>query len=390
MTVQPLLFDAPLTGYEAQAQALFDGYSAADPKALGLFRGCLPRFMDKDVVWLSTNPSDAEIVAANLCLDDARMTVARQYNFRDWEALTAFARSMEDRNSRAFRFESAVEAVIDGDCTGLRALLAADPELVRARSARICNFDPPEHRATLLHYAAANGVEGYRQRTPPNAVAVAKLLLSAGAEVDAIADMYGAPCTTMSMLVSSGHPAAAGVQVALIEALLDAGAAIDGAGADKWGTPLMTALLFGFPDAAYALARRGAHVDLLSAAAGLGNIDQVQSMLPSAPLEDRHSALAISAQLGQVNVVRLLLDAGEDPNRYNPPNQHAHSTPLHQAIAAGHIDVVRMLVERGARLDIKDTIFKGSPLGWAEHCNKPAIADYLRSQGAKTSAELDS
>lgn len=68
------------------------------------------------------------------------------------------------------------------------------------------------HRATLLHYVAANGVEGYRQRTPPDVVEIAGILLQAGAEPDALADMYGAECTTMTMLVSSRPPANAGLQ----------------------------------------------------------------------------------------------------------------------------------------------------------------------------------
>ena len=59
-------------------------------------------------------------------------------------------------------------------------------------------------------------------------------------------------------------------------------------------------------------------------------------------------------------MVRLLLDAGEDPDRYNPKGNHAHSTPLHQAVLAGHANVVRLLVERGAKLDIKDTIYEGT------------------------------
>ena len=45
------------------------------------------------------------------------------------------------------------------------------------------------------------------------------LLLEAGAEVDALADLYGGQYTTMSMLVSSCHPANAGVQVALVDTL---------------------------------------------------------------------------------------------------------------------------------------------------------------------------
>jgi hypothetical protein len=48
----------------------------------------------------------------------------------------------------------------------LESLLRGNPELVRARSPRITDSDPPVHRSTLLHYIAANGVEGYRQKIP--------------------------------------------------------------------------------------------------------------------------------------------------------------------------------------------------------------------------------
>jgi ankyrin repeat protein len=77
----------------------------------------------------------------------------------------------------------------------------------------------------------------------------------------------------------------------------------------------------------------------------------------------------------------LLLDAGEDPNRYNPKGNHGHSTPLHQAALAGHDEVVRLLVTRGARLDIPDTIYESTPLGWAVYGGRTKIAEYLRAQG---------
>ena len=90
-------------------------------------------------------------------------------------------------------------------------------------------------------------------------------------------------------------------------------------------------------------------------------------MLPAAGATDRHRALALATQSGQLEVVKILLDAGEDPNRFNPEGCHSHATPLHQAIAAGHLEMTEFLVARGARLDTKDTIFKGTPLGWAEY-----------------------
>jgi len=112
-------------------------------------------------------------------------------------------------------------------------------------------------------------------------------------------------------------------------------------------------------------------------------------LLPAAGGEDRHRALALAAQHGHADIVRLLLDAGEDPNRYNPDGNHAHSTPLHQAVLAGHDAVVRLLVERGARLDIQDTIYHGTALGWAIYGGQTEIQKYLRGQGAKTASELE-
>ena len=185
----------------------------------------------------------------------------------------------------------------------------------------------------------------------------------------------------MSMLVSSSHPAEAEVQVPLIELLLDFGAAIEGRGTRKSRGPLFTALVFRMSDAARTLVRRGAHVDF-AAAAGLGLVGDATRLLPSADGDARHSALALAAQHGHVEIVRLLLDAGEDPSSYNPEGIHAHSTPLHLAVLAGDEAAVRLLAERGARLDIRDTIWQATPLGWALHGAHAQIAEYLRSLGA--------
>jgi len=263
-------------------------------------------------------------------------------------------------------FEVAADALVAGDFVTLAQLIRESPELVRARSSR-------PHRATLLHYLAANGVEGERQKSPKNAVEMARLLLNAGAEVDALATMCGGEQTTMNMLVSSGHPAQAGVQDALLETLLDFGAAIEGVG----GSPLITALAHGCRGAAETLAKRGANTENLVAAAGLGRLSAATHWLPNASSEDRHRALALAAQHGHVEIVRLLLDAGEDPNRYNPRGFHGHSTPLHQAVIYGHHDVVRLLLERNARLDIEDTVYHGTPLGWAKHAGQTTMEQYL-------------
>jgi hypothetical protein len=389
MDLKPLPFDASLDLYQKQAEELLAAHRSGDSQTIRVIHEHHPRFLDSKIPWLPKNLSDSEILGATFDLADAQLTIARWYDFQSWRTLAEYVEAVTGDGSAVFQFESAVEAVISGDLAKLESLLRGNPELVRARSTRITHFDPPVHRATLLHYVAANGVEGYRQKTPKNAVDIAKTLLQAGAEVDALAGLYGGQCTTMSLLVSSCHPEKAGVQVALVYALLDFGASIEGLGSTQWRSPLMTALVFGYLSAAEALVRRGARVENMAAAAGLGRLDDARQLLATADADSRHRALALAAQLGHMEIVRLLLDAGEDPNRYNPDGTHSHSTPLHQAIAAGHDAVVRLLVERGVRLDIKDTIYQGTPLGWARYLGQTEIEKYLRAHGAKTAEELE-
>ena len=81
-------------------------------------------------------------------------------------------------------FESAVEALTHGDVTTFTGLLD------RTRVSRPRDR-PYGHRATLLHYVAANGVEIRRQVVPSNAAEVAGILLDHGADVRATMPVYG-------------------------------------------------------------------------------------------------------------------------------------------------------------------------------------------------------
>jgi len=380
MQLTPVSFQASLGDYQKQADDLLAGWEARDDDAVRIAVHTHPKFLNPDVPWLPKRLTKEDVLSASFDESDAQLAIARWYDFADWASLKQYVAAVTQDGSPVARFEAAVEAVIDGHVDVLATLLRDHPELARARSTRVTHFDPPVHRATLLHYVAANGVEGYRQRTPSNAVDVATTLLRASAEVDALADMYGGQATTMSMLVSSEHPATAGVQVALVNTLVDFGAAVEARGSGEWTSPLATALAFGYLPAAQALVRRGARIATLPIAAGLGSVDDARRLLPMASMLDRHRATALAAQLGHVEILQMLLEAGEDPNRYNPKGNHGHSTPLHQAVWSGHEAVVRLLVERGARLDIKDTIYEGTPLGWAEYGGRKEIAEYLRTK----------
>ena len=356
---ESLTFRSALPQYEREADRLREDLEAGNSSAAWRFKWLHPRFRGKPV----------SEVPASLNLDDARLVVARESGFEDWQRLSEFVETVT-RDGPLARFENAVESVVSGDLEQLRVLLKDYPELARARSVR-------RHHSTLLHYTAANGVEAVRQKTPANAVELMKMLLDAGAEVNALSDAYDIRCTTLGLLVSSCHPANAGLQVALAEVLLDYGAAVIGL---ERQSAIIAALAFGYSDTAAMLARRVPPVDDLAAAAGLGWSADVIRLLPNSDASSRHVAFALAAQHGQVEIVKLLLDAGEDPNRFNPDGLHANSTPLHQAAWADRLDVVRLLVDHGARLDVRDTIHGGTPLGWAIHGNRPAIAEFLRSR----------
>ena len=203
---------------------------------------------------------------------------------------------------------------------------------------------------------------------PANIVQIAKVVLDAGATEDpsALNETLG--------LVSSGRVAReCGVQLSLINLLCEYGADPNNA--------MTAALAHGEFQAVEALIRKGARMDL-AVAAGLGRTEDARRRLANSSPEDRHRGLALASQFGHADVVQLLLDSGEDPNRYNPVGTHSHSTPLHQAAAAGHENVVCLLVERGARLDMKDTLWSGTPADWAKHEGKTVIEAYLRAQEA--------
>jgi hypothetical protein len=374
-----LPWDAPLEAYDAQATALLVGHGSGDAATLALLNSHLPQFLDAEVTWKPRDLTDAEMCAAPLTRDDMRLAVARRHGLRDWAALETLVTAIGTTGSAVREFERAVEAVIHGELDLLEAMLDADATLVHARSSRLTAHDPPTHAATLLHYLAANGVEGHRQRSPANATEIARLLLRRGAQVDALAHLYGAECTTLSMLVSSTPPADAGVQVPLVHVLMDSGADPEGAGRGAWQSPLMTALVFGYFDSAEALVARGARVDDLPKAAGLGRVDEARALLSSASPDERHRALALAGIGQQVAVVQLLLEAGEDPNRFNPDGFHAHGTPLHQAALTDNLPLVQLLVAHGARTDIRDGLWNATPLGWAEYADRHEVAAYLRS-----------
>lgn len=360
MPVKSLPPNADLSHLKNQAKDLFKARTERDPQAAQRIRGFHPQFK---------YAADAAIFDAKFSLTDAQLTIARERGFASWPKLKRRVDkpAPADDLSLPFQeriqdpeFRSAVDLLDAGDVEGLRSHLRAHPNLLHKRVA----FEGGNYfqNPSLLAFVAENPIR--HGKLPGNVVEIAKLILDAGAKND-----RAAMDETLGLLCSGRVPRECGVQVALIDLLCDYGAD------PNRGMPGA----HGEFEAAHALLRRGARVDLPVSAA-LGRVEDARRLLPSATPEERHRALALSAQFGHTEIVHMLLDAGEDPNRYNPPGFHAHSTPLHQAALAGHEETVRLLVKRGARLDLKDTIWQGTPEAWASHGRRTKVANYLRVQ----------
>ena len=214
-----------------------------------------------------------EILSESATLTSAQFVIARAQGFESWPKLAKHLEEIMSANSPANSFELAVDAIVMGDVATLEKLLHEHPELVLTRS-------PRRHQATLLHYISANGVEGYRQKTPKNIVPIAKLLLDAGADVHAIADVYGGS-TTLTLVATSVHPERAGVQESLMQHCSTT--AQQSMPKIPNGPSLVTTCLAnGRVQAAEFLAQRGAILDL-EGAAGLGRLETVKKFFDDDP-----------------------------------------------------------------------------------------------------------
>jgi ankyrin repeat protein len=295
---------------------------------------------------------------------DARSIIVRNHFFESWNQFAAYAAALKDKTSPVAQFERAVDAIVAGNAASLQRSLREKPDLIRARSTRT-------HHSTLLHYVGANGVEGFRQRTPQNAVQIAEILLKAGAKVDAVADMYEGGCTTLGLVATSIHPEAAGVLHALIDVLLAHGARIDARGSGRGHGLVNCCLANGLDHAAEFLASRGAPLDL-EGAAGLGRLDLVKPFFnpdgrlkETATMAQMRDGFMWACEYGRTDVVEYFLDHGIDVGELLP-RPHGQ-TGQHWAAYSGHVNTVKALLKRRAPVDVKDNRFGAAPLGWALH-----------------------
>jgi ankyrin repeat protein len=203
-------------------------------------------------------------------------------------------------------------------------MIAADPSLRDAQMSR------SEHRRTPLHHAAGR-----------NQLEVVRLLLELGADVNA-ADLSGA-----TALVTAVHNAA---DQKIVTLLFEAGARID-----------------------------------FIAALSLPRYDLAETMLRDNPNRigphgEDTIALLIAVSRRDADGVRWLIDHKVDVNAKRVM-WDCNQTALHMTAADGNVEIARMLLDAGADPSIHDDKYDNTPLGWAEFCQHPQIAALLRERG---------
>jgi hypothetical protein len=349
------------TAYEPRAHEVLAAIAAGDESALRRLRTHVPRYADVP---------DWELAGVEIPLRDARLLVAREYGFPTWRDLVRFSRKARqdyeaDKQPKEGALAEAVETIRAGDAERLEALLAADPELVRA---------PIGAGGTLLGQVAQPDVFGDHLGIELGVDRrCVELLIDAGSDLDVPLNL--AACFN---------------RVELVELLLDAGA--DPRSIEIWGvTPLESALYHGSAQAADVLARREIVPYALWTVAGSGRLDLVEDFFdaqgrlrpeagahrpnpadvgapPRVPPTDDPAqvvgeALIYVCQNNRAEVVRRLLDRGADANARPLWN----ATGLHFAVGAGRRRIVELLVAHGADPTIRDEHLRVTPLELAEH-----------------------
>jgi ankyrin repeat protein len=260
-------------------------------------------------------------------------------------------------------FQEAVSAIDAGDVAALERLLVAHPELVRDRLGRPGRWVHGKvgraltgffQRPYLLWFVAEDPVRN--GTLPPNIAAVARAIIAA-AKREPVATLQEQLDYALRLVAWSWIARDCGVQIALIDALVDAGAV-------PGRTPDDALVNHHFAAAAHLVARGGTLT--LATALSLERWDDARRLIPVTSPRDRQFAFILTALNGRAEGLRLMLDAGVELNGVSQ-DLYSHAPALHHAVWSGSLDAVKVLVEAGADMDRRDSAEDSTPLGWAEY-----------------------
>ena len=208
----------------------------------------------------------------------------------------------------------------------------------------------------LLWFIANNPIR--QEKCPPNIAVITEMII-AEIKNHSTATLQEQLDYTLGLVATGRIARESGVQIALIDLLIDEGA--------KPGN-LHGAIAHGNLDAARRLIERGGQ-STLSTAICLEPDKGILQLIKQGTNEDRQIGLVVASFYGKPGIIKLLIENGVDVNIY--PDQssgfHSHASALHQAVYAGSLESVKVLVEAGADIQALDRVYEGTPLGWAKY-----------------------
>jgi ankyrin repeat protein len=386
--------------YEQRVAGVLGVHASGFGDSLQAIRAHHPRF---------AGMTDDELRAAPFTDDDARLVLAHEHGFADWNTFRQHVEAIA-AGQRVEPFTLAFDAIQSGNAGDLATLLTQHSDLVDAQGT---------NGSSLLNLAVS-------LKQP----ALCQLLLDHGADVDL-------PTTRG---VTPFHAAAYSNQPELIELLISAGASPDAHAYGEGGTPLCMALFWGHDAAREKLAAYAVTPANLRTCAGAGRLDLLAASFhaqgaltpeasalrgfyrphtgfpPWVPKRDRlevlNEALVYASRNGQLDALGALLARGAqidaDPYRgtaltwaaftghveavrwllghgaaidhlatFGGPGHGEGVAAIHLAANAGQLPVVQLLVERGASFTLRDRTHGANALGWATYHQQTAVRDYL-------------
>jgi hypothetical protein len=285
-----------------------------------------------------------------LDLSSAQLALAREYGFASWAKLRLEIERRETLNSR--------------DLSRLTRLLAEHPELATTKMEHWSD----RQRGEPLGYITTMRFNHDRLGLPrelPGTGAIARALIGAGAPVNGRPDDKETPLITAA---SCGDAEVAKV-------LIEAGAEIDAVSApDSGGVPSGTALdhaaVFGMTDVVDVLVAAGAKIHSLEMAAAAGDITGWP--LARFTLQSRIRALIFAADHQRLGVIDQLVQAGTPVNE---ADAEWRRLPLHTAAGNGRAASVRRLLAHGADPNLRDPEHHSTPLQDCQPADSPGLRE---------------
>lgn len=272
------------------------------------------------------------------------------------------------------RFSEALKAIRAGETENLSSIIAEDPALLEALD--------EEGKYKLIHYLALP----YKGEFPAKERECLKILLSKGNKLGETTKIAKEDSGTLLRLAATNG------RQELLDACLEAGLNAD-------SKTLKAALDAGETALARKMSAAGVEPDFLSAA-GLGDIDALASYFDGSNnlrLSDDQvidfgtlamtrtlvEPLIVACKNGQMEAAFFLIKKGADLNYFEveegkDAKEKLEASALHWASRYGHYELVKFLINYGARIQSRDTLEDKTPAQWAEEAGHENICLYLK------------